>query len=108
MMLNSHDFYQTPSTVIASIFLKQIDKSVSTVVFERNQVRLDLRTANEKRYVDSIPVFGVIDPEKSYFKVMNTKLELTLTKADGVGWPVLRADERNTGEIIQTGRAGVA
>ena len=104
----SYDFYQTPGTVIASIFLKQIDKSTSSVVFEERHVRLDLRTADKKHYVDLIPIFGVIDPETSYYNIMKTKLELTMTKTDGIGWPVLRADERKTGEIIQTGRAGVA
>jgi hypothetical protein len=37
---------------------------------------------------------------------MGTKLELTLAKADGLGWPVLRSDDKHTGEIIQAGRAG--
>ena len=94
--------------MIASIFLKQIDESASTVVFERNSVHLNVWTAQKRHYVDSIPLFSIIDPEKSYFKVMKTKLELTLTKMDATGWPVLRADEQSTGEIIQTGRAGVA
>ena len=39
---------------------------------------------------------------------MGTKMELTLVKADGNSWPVLRADERRTGEIIQVGNAGRA
>jgi hypothetical protein len=39
---------------------------------------------------------------------MGTKLELTLVKADGASWPVLRADEKLTGEIIQVGKAGRA
>ena len=53
-------------------------------------------------------LFAPIDPENSQFKVMGTKLELELAKSDGRGWPVLRADDPHTGEIIQSGRAGTA
>ena len=105
---NSHDFYQTPSTVIASIFLKQVDKSLSSVNFEDGSVRLDLQTSDHKQYVDVIPTYGVIKPAESKYIVTKTKLELTLAKNDGIAWPVLRADERHKGEIIQTGRAGIA
>lgn len=107
-MQNSHDFYQTPSNVIASIFLRGIEKAESSVTFDEKHIWLDLRTVDKKHYVDSFPTFGVIDPSRSQYNVMKTKLELTLAKTDGAGWPVLRADERHAGEIIQTGSAGVA
>lgn len=51
-------------------------------------------------------LYGSIETEKSVFKIMGTKLELNLAKADGSGWPVLKADDPHTGEIIQAGRAG--
>lgn len=55
-----------------------------------------------------MPLFGAVDTEKSTWKIMGTKIELTLVKAEGGSWPVLRADERRTGEIIQVGGAGRA
>lgn len=101
------DFYQTPSSVMASLYLKKIDKASSTVVFsDANTVELDLRTSDAKRYTTSLPTFAPIEPEKCSFKVLGTKLELVLVKADGTSWPVLRSDEKHTGEIIQMGRAG--
>ncbi|KAJ9668527.1 hypothetical protein H2201_001168 [Coniosporium apollinis] len=103
-----HDFYQTPSSVIASLFLKKIDKEKSTIKFASSTIDLDLRTSDNKRYLQNVPLYAPIDPEQSTFKIMGTKLELTLAKADGSSWPVLRADERLTGEIIQIGRAGRA
>ena len=39
---------------------------------------------------------------------MGTKVDFTLLKSDGASWPVLRGDEKRTGEIIQVGRAGRA
>ncbi|KAI1739476.1 Pyruvate/Phosphoenolpyruvate kinase-like domain-containing protein [Xylaria scruposa] len=103
-----HDFYQTPTTVIASFFLKKIDSARATVKFNSNTLDLDLPT-NEpapKRYKTSVPLFGEIDPEKSTFKILGTKLEVSLYKANGASWPVLRSDDQHTGEILQIGRAG--
>ncbi|KAI0841208.1 integrin beta-1-binding protein [Hypoxylon sp. FL0890] len=103
-----HDFYQTPSTVIASFFLKKIDKDKATVKFEPQAIALDLPTsdAQPKRYRTKVPLFGRIDTEKSTYKILGTKLEVNLYKADGGSWPVLRSDDRLTGEILQVGRAG--
>ncbi|KAI1426391.1 Pyruvate/Phosphoenolpyruvate kinase-like domain-containing protein [Xylaria sp. FL1777] len=103
-----HDFYQTPQTVIASFFLKKIDGARATVDFTPSALNLDLPT-NEpapKRYKTSVPLFGEIDPEKSTFKILGTKLEVSLYKADGASWPVLRSDDQRRGEILQIGRAG--
>ncbi|RYC55212.1 hypothetical protein CHU98_g10994 [Xylaria longipes] len=103
-----HDFYQTPTTVIASFFLKKIDSARATVKFNSNTVDLDLPTSEPapKRYKTSVPLFGEIDTEKSTFKILGTKLEASLYKADGTSWPVLRSDDQRTGEILQIGRAG--
>ncbi|KAI0394732.1 Pyruvate/Phosphoenolpyruvate kinase-like domain-containing protein [Xylariaceae sp. FL0594] len=104
-----HDFYQTPSTVIASFFLKKIDPARAKVAFGAKTLDLDLPTSDEpvpKRYKTSVPLFGAVDPDKSTFKVLGTKLEVSLAKADGASWPVLRSDQQRTGEILQVGRAG--
>ncbi|KAK2760761.1 Integrin beta-1-binding protein 2 [Arachnomyces sp. PD_36] len=103
-----NDFYQTASKVIASLYLKKIDKANASVVFSPNTIEFDLPTSDNKRYKDTFNLYAPIDPEASEFKIMGTKLELILAKADGSGWPVLRSDDRQTGEIIQVGRAGRA
>ena len=102
-----NDYYQTATTVIASLYLKKIDKERSKVQFvDEKTVELDLHTGDKTRYQTTMTLFGPIDPAKSAFKIMGTKMEMTLAKADGVGWPVLRADDPLTGSIIQAGRAG--
>ncbi|KAI0151859.1 HSP20-like chaperone [Xylariaceae sp. FL1272] len=103
-----HDFYQTPSTVIASFFLKKIEKEKAKVEFKTRSLELDLPTSDAppKRYKASVPLFGEIDTEKSTFKIMGTKLEVNLVKADGASWPTLRSDEARGSEILQVGRAG--
>ena len=107
--LNRHDFYQTPTTVIASFFLKKINKERARVEFSSpTKVELDLPTAENKRYKTHLPLFGHIDTAESKFKIMGTKLELTLVKTDGISWRTLRSDEQSTSEILQVGRAGRA
>ncbi|KAI1006825.1 hypothetical protein K3495_g1389 [Podosphaera aphanis] len=103
-----HDFYQTPTTVIASFFLKKIDKAKSQVRFGPSELALDLKTtdATPKCFTKSFSLFGQIDPLTSTFKVFGTKLEVNFTKMDGASWPVLCSNELQTGEIIQVGRAG--
>jgi len=104
-----HDFYQTPTTVHASLYLKKISQADAKVIFSSpTTVDLDLPTSDNKRYKTVMPLFGPVDTEKSTWKIMGTKMELTLVKTDGGSWPVLRADERRTGEIIQVGKAGIA
>jgi CS domain len=91
----------------ASFYLKKIDASKSTIKFASSDtVELDLHTSDSKQYTTTIQLYGHIVPEKSAFKCMGTKLELTLAKADGAGWPVLRATDPTGGQIIQSGRAG--
>ena len=102
-----HDFYQTPTSIIASLFLKKIDKGQAKVEFiSQTVVLLDLPTADNKRYTTELPLFGQIDTARSTFNIMGTKLEMTLVKADGRSWPTLRSDEQRTSEIIQVGGAG--
>ncbi|CAL3963737.1 unnamed protein product [Diplocarpon coronariae] len=105
-----HDFYQTPTTVIASFFLKKINKETAKVEFLPNGISLSLVTSDSvpKCYRAVVPLFGPIDTTASTFKILGTKLEVSFVKADGSSWPVLRSDEARTGEIIQVGKAGRA
>ncbi|KAK2065100.1 chord-domain-containing protein [Colletotrichum caudatum] len=102
------DFYQTPSTVIASFFLKKIAKDAAKVNFKSQSISLDLPTSDSppKRYTAEVPLFAPINAEKSTFKILGTKLEVNFAKAGGESWPVLRSDDRLTGEILQVGKAG--
>jgi hypothetical protein len=69
-----HDFYQTSSTVIVSMYLKKIDKAKAHINFTGEQeVALDLPTSDGKRYEAVVPLFGKIDTEKSAYKIMGTK-----------------------------------
>jgi hypothetical protein len=50
-------------------------------------------------------LYAAINTDESKYRVLGTKIEFTLAKADPYTWPVLRADEKPTGEMIQVGQA---
>lgn len=91
-----------------SLYLKKIDKERARVDLSTDSITFDLPTSDNKRFQDTYKLFAPIDVEKSSFRVLGTKLELTLIKADGTSWPVLRSDDKWTGERIQIGNAGRA
>lgn len=76
-------------------------------MFHTKSIALDLPTTDSppKRYKKDVPLFAAIDPAKSEYKILGTKLEVVLAKAEVSSWPVLRSDDRLTGEILQVGRA---
>lgn len=89
--------------------MRRIDKGRAKVEFTSQKiVLLDLPTADSKRYKTELPLFGHIDTALSTYKIMGTKLEMTLVKADGLSWPTLRSDEQRTSEIIQADHLGRA
>jgi hypothetical protein len=93
---------------VASLYLKKIDKATAVVDFQPDHVNLDLRTTDNKRYKTEFPLFAGVKPEECKFRILGTKLEMTLAKSDGTSWQTLRSDDKPTGEMIQVGRAGMA
>ena len=86
--------------------MKKIVKERSTVKFSSpTSIRLDLHTQDNKHYEAEIPLYGQIDTAKSTHKIMGTKVELALVKANGLSWATLRSDEQRPNEIIQVGKA---
>lgn len=91
-----------------SLYLKKIDKERASVKLAEKSITFDLPTSDNKRFQDTYSLFAPIDAEQSSFRVLGTKLELTLVKADGTSWPVLRSDDKWSGQRIQIGNAGRA
>lgn len=85
------DHYQTPRQVIASVFGKQADKEKSSVTFTAEQMTVDLVLPARKRFTRTFDLYGPIDPVASTYKILGTKCEITLTKADGRSWGTLTA-----------------
>ena len=93
------DFYQTQQTCVLAIFARKIDERSLNVTFEPRQLIIGFDFDLRKRYTAVIPLYHEIDPRNSRFEVLSTKLEVTMKKANGVSWPVLRPDPNATQNI---------
>jgi len=93
------DFYQTQQTCVLAIFAKKIDKSSVHVDFAPRELVIEFMFDPQKRYEGSIPLYEEIDPAASRYEILSTKLEITMRKANGASWPVLRPDPNVTERV---------
>lgn len=90
-----HDWIQSSVMVTVSLYCKGIPKDEIDVKFKEDSLTVDFPLANESQYCFSLdPLFFNIDPAKSSYKIMSTKAEFTLWKAQpGKKWSALESSE---------------
>lgn len=93
------DFYQTQQTCVLAVFAKKIDKSSVHVAFSPRDLHIEFTFDPQKRYAATIPLYEEIEPAASRYEILSTKLEITMRKANGASWPVLRPDPNVTDRI---------
>ncbi|MBW0511323.1 hypothetical protein O181_051038 [Austropuccinia psidii MF-1] len=93
------DYYQTPTSVIVSIFGKNASKETSLIKFDGCTMEVDLRLPSNKRFSKNFALFGEIDPEKSSYKILSTKCEIVLFKSDGRSWSNLEQGDAFSGTV---------
>ncbi|KAG0134394.1 hypothetical protein HOY82DRAFT_577359 [Tuber indicum] len=90
-----HEWYQTASQVVLTIYVKGVPKDKTTVEInsESVSVAFPLVTGSEWTF-DISPLFDKIDPMTSGFSILSTKIEIKLAKAhQGRKWSGLEAPE---------------
>ncbi|TFK76587.1 chord-domain-containing protein [Pluteus cervinus] len=100
------DHYQTLDKVYVSIFAKQVDRSRSIVLFADDKVSFDLFLPGSKRFTKELDLFGPIDPSRSAYQFLNSKVELQLKKQDNRSWAVLEKTENLGGFSLTFGVGG--
>lgn len=65
------------------------DKSRSTVTFTSDTLSLSLFLPQNKRVERTITLYGPIDPEKSAYRILGTKIDITLVKPSPSSWSLL-------------------
>ncbi|KAL7419563.1 hypothetical protein Q5752_005474 [Cryptotrichosporon argae] len=83
------DHYQTPTQVIVSVFAKNADRTTSSITFTEHTVSLSLALPASRRFTRVLNLYGPIDPAASTFRILGTKVELTLAKPAAASWPLL-------------------
>ena len=96
------------SQVIASIFGKGADKDRSIVKFAEWEMHVDLFLPANKRFTRTFELYGPIDISASVFRIMGTKVEMTLVKGDGRSWPSLEASKEGKSKFTPLVTFGVS
>ncbi|KAI9207120.1 HSP20-like chaperone [Polychytrium aggregatum] len=82
-----HDWYQTQTSVIISVFAKKADKASTKVTFGAEELSVYVKFLDGKVFRWNTPLSQPILSEQSKFEVLSTKVEITLKKANGISWP---------------------
>ncbi|KAJ1826901.1 hypothetical protein LPJ56_001946 [Coemansia sp. RSA 2599] len=90
-----HDYYQSGSSVIMSIYAKKIDRESSWVKFSPEMLLVHLVYGDGKTYDDGFKLFSEIDPSRSSCEFLSTKAELSLAKKSMASWPALERNDDN-------------
>lgn len=66
--------------MIVSIFAKKVDKEKAKIEFQQRELHVDLPMPDSKRFKQTFPLYGPIDPGNSTYMVLTTKVEIKLKK----------------------------
>jgi hypothetical protein len=81
------DWYQSASKIVVSLFAKKLDKERTVVTIEPRYLKADLVYQDGRETSVTYCLLAPVVPDTSTHKVMSTKLEVSLTKADALPWP---------------------
>ena len=90
------DWHQTPGFVTMSIYSKVCEPDQTWV--EVNQVAINIHVTFDQGksvFEKSFPLRGIIDPAKSGVKLLGTKVEINMKKAEVGKWPTLELVSEN-------------
>ncbi|KAG8884072.1 hypothetical protein FRB97_005294 [Tulasnella sp. 331] len=90
------DHYQTPSTVHVTVYAKKVNQDRSSVIIKDEHVYLDLYLPENKRCLQTLTLYGTVQPDQSSFKFYGAKVEITLVKQQARAWSLL---ERTDAEL---------
>ncbi|CAM0881773.1 unnamed protein product [Alopecurus aequalis] len=84
-----HDYYNSTSEVVLTIFAKGVPADSVVVDFGEQMLSVSIELPGEEPYHFQPRLFSKIIPEKSKYIVLSTKVEIRLAKADQVTWTSL-------------------
>eukprot|EP01119_Soliformovum_irregulare_P006673 TRINITY_DN1892_c0_g1_i1.p1 TRINITY_DN1892_c0_g1~~TRINITY_DN1892_c0_g1_i1.p1 ORF type:complete len:359 (+),score=124.58 TRINITY_DN1892_c0_g1_i1:44-1078(+) len=84
-----HEWYQTATHVIVTIFVKGIQKDQLTVNLADKSLDVDIKLTNSNDYNLNVDLCSEIIPNESTTEIMGTKIEIKLKKKTGLKWASL-------------------
>lgn len=84
-----HDWYQSETSVVISVLLKNAKDRNGQVKIEKDRVEV---TADD--YSLDLKLFREVNVEKSSYKMMSSKIEISLAKIEGIRWECLEKTDK--------------
>jgi len=84
-----HDFYNSATDVVLTIFAKGVPADSVVVDFGEQMLSVSIEVPGEEPYHFQPRLFAKIIPEKSKYQVLSTKVEIRLAKAEQLTWTTL-------------------
>ncbi|XP_008795025.2 protein SGT1 homolog [Phoenix dactylifera] len=98
-----HDYYNSSTEVVLTIFAKGIPANNVSVDFGEQMLSVIIDIPGEQKYHFQPRLFGKIIPEKCRYTVMSSKIEIRLSKAEPITWTSLEfSDKRTVPQRINT------
>lgn len=91
-----YDWYQTSSDVYINIMVKKLKKEEISVSFGENEVTVDIHQEGGLSCSLLILLAHAVVEGKCSFKVLSSKIELKMRKAEGLQWSTLETTPRET------------
>jgi suppressor of G2 allele of SKP1 len=96
-----HEWYQTDSGVVVTIFCKNLKAEQITTNITNTQFDLSIKLDNSSTYEQSWELFGEIRAEETKQTIYGTKVEFVLAKTLGIRWGSLeKTEEAKPAEIM--------
>ncbi|PGH07300.1 hypothetical protein GX51_01844 [Blastomyces parvus] len=91
-----HEWYQTPDTVVVTLYAKGVPKEKADIDIQENSLSITFPTASGSDYSFNLdPLFSPVDSTSSKASVMSTKIEIILRKKQpGQKWGGLEGTPR--------------
>lgn len=90
-----HEWYQTSDTVVVTLFAKGVPKDKAVIDIQKRSLAISFPLPTGSDFGFSLdPLFAAVDSSNSTAKVMSTKVECILKKAEpGVKWASIEGTE---------------
>lgn len=88
-----HDWFQSGSHVVLSVFAKNIDPERSSVKANEDSITVSLHYERELKFVLELHLAGSIVPEECTVTLLSTKVDVKMKKGEDKAWPQLTFKE---------------
>ena len=84
-----YDYHPQGPSIVLTIYAKMARPDQTTVEMHAGRLKVDTRFGPDqqtKRFANDWNLFGLIDVERSTVELLQTKIEITMKKAEPVNW----------------------